>query len=196
MTHIAKPTVANIVNPAKLDFVRANDTCIQCHSQGQPLHNPIEGKYVDWPAGFEQGKQLKDSWELEEHKLGETTFTHFADGTGHKNRMQGNDFVQSLMYRRGVTCSSCHDASWAAERPHSTTAYTHKLDLELDTALHVFNWLPEGRWLRGVELETSLDYLATGLPRKGDVFPDGSRYLDDASGWSISFVIVLPVAPF
>src|SRR6185436_12276207 len=108
--HVAKPTAANIVNPAKLDFVRANDTCIQCHSQGQPLHNPIEGKYVDWPAGFEQGKQLKDFWELEEHKLGETTFTHFADGTAHKNRMQGNDFVQSVMYRRGVTCFSCHDS--------------------------------------------------------------------------------------
>jgi predicted CXXCH cytochrome family protein len=24
--------------------------------------------------------------------------------------MQGNDFVQSLMYRRGVTCFSCHDS--------------------------------------------------------------------------------------
>jgi predicted CXXCH cytochrome family protein len=24
--------------------------------------------------------------------------------------MQGNDFVRSLMYRRGVTCSDCHDA--------------------------------------------------------------------------------------
>jgi predicted CXXCH cytochrome family protein len=23
--------------------------------------------------------------------------------------MQGNDFVQSLMYRRGVTCATCHD---------------------------------------------------------------------------------------
>jgi len=23
--------------------------------------------------------------------------------------MQGNDFVQSVMYRRGVTCASCHD---------------------------------------------------------------------------------------
>jgi hypothetical protein len=45
-------------------------------------------------------------------------------------------------------------------------------------------------------LETLLDYLATGLPRAGDVFPDGRRYLDDASHWSISFVIVLPVAPF
>jgi hypothetical protein len=83
-----------------------------------------------------------------------------------------------------------------AERPHDTRAYTHKLDFELDTAFHLFNLLPEDRWLRGVELEVSLDYLATGLPRKGDVFADGSRYLDDASAWSLSFVFVVPIAPF
>ena len=107
--HASNPSRANIVNPARLDFVRATDTCIQCHSQGQPLSNPINGQYYDWPVGFHQGLNLKDFWKLEDHKLGETTFTHFADGTGHKNRMQGNDFVQSLMYRRGVTCFSCHD---------------------------------------------------------------------------------------
>ena len=112
--HVARPSAINIVNPAKLDFVRANDTCIQCHSQGQPLRNPIEGRYYDWPVGFQQGAQLKDYWQLEEHRLGETTFTHFADGTGHKNRMQGNDFVQSVMYRHGVTCSSCHDSHGTA----------------------------------------------------------------------------------
>src|SRR6266702_3728371 len=55
------------------------------------------------------GTQLADFWKLEEHKLGETTFTHFPDATGHKNRMQGNDFVQSVMYTRGITCFSCHD---------------------------------------------------------------------------------------
>ncbi len=38
---------------------------------------------------------LSDFWKLEDHKLGETTFTHFADGTAHKNRMQGNDCVES-----------------------------------------------------------------------------------------------------
>lgn len=82
-----------------------------------------------------------------------------------------------------------------AERPGAERAYTHKLDFELDTAFHLFKHLPEGRWLRGVELETSLDYLATGIPKRGDLFPDGTLFLDDASHWSFSFVIVIPVAP-
>ncbi len=107
--HVAHPARTNIINPARLDAVQANDTCIQCHSQGQPLQNPIQEKYYDWPVGFHVGEKLEDHWKLEEHKLGETTFTHFADGTAHKNRMQGNDFVQSVMYTRGVKCSSCHD---------------------------------------------------------------------------------------
>jgi predicted CXXCH cytochrome family protein len=109
LMHTQKPSQANIVNPARLSSVRANDACIQCHSQGKPLTNPIAGKHFDWPVGFDVRKNLSDFWELEEHKAGETTFTHFADGTGHKNRMQGNDFVQSSMYTHGVTCSSCHD---------------------------------------------------------------------------------------
>jgi predicted CXXCH cytochrome family protein len=112
--HAAKPTQANIVNPARLDFVHANDTCIQCHSQGRPLKNPIAGKYYDWPVGFQMGLDLKDYWQIEEHKLGDTTFTHFADGTAHKNRMQGNDFVQSEMYIHGITCFSCHDVHGTA----------------------------------------------------------------------------------
>jgi predicted CXXCH cytochrome family protein len=107
--HSAHPSRVNIVNAARLDSVQANDICIQCHSQGRPLKNPIEGQYYDWPVGFHAGLSLENFWQLEEHKLGETTFTHFADGTAHKNRMQGNDFVQSVMYTRGVKCSSCHD---------------------------------------------------------------------------------------
>lgn len=82
----------------------------------------------------------------------------------------------------------------SAERPTDRRAYTHKLNLELDTSVSIFNGLREGRWLRGVELEGSLDYVATGLPRRGEVI-DGRRYLDDASGWSFSLVLVLPIAP-
>ena len=107
--HVRDHAAATIVNPARMDYVAGNDNCIQCHSQGRPPGNPIDGKYYDWPVGYEVTKKLSDYWKLEEHKLGETTFTHFADGTAHKNRMQGNDYVQSLMYARGVTCYTCHD---------------------------------------------------------------------------------------
>jgi predicted CXXCH cytochrome family protein len=107
--HTAHPTRSNILNPSRMDYVAASDTCIQCHSQGRPLQNPIEGRSFDWPVGFHVGLNLRDYWKLEDHRLGETTFTHYADGTAHKNRMQGNDFVQSVMYRRGVTCFDCHD---------------------------------------------------------------------------------------
>jgi predicted CXXCH cytochrome family protein len=108
--HVANPINSTIINPARLNYVQANDTCIQCHSQGRPPANPINGQYYDWPVGFEMGLRLSDFWKLEEHLPGQTTFTHFADGTAHKNRMQGNDFVTSQMYTHGVTCFACHDS--------------------------------------------------------------------------------------
>lgn len=114
--HVNHPSRGNILNPAHMDYVAASDTCIQCHSQGRPLANPIEGKYYDWPVGYHAGLKLQDFWKLEDHTLAQANFYYFADGTAHKNRMQGNDFVQSVMYRRGITCSSCHDV-------HGTSNY-------------------------------------------------------------------------
>ena len=107
--HVKNPVSGNILNPARENYVAASDVCIQCHSQGRPLTNPIDGKYYDWPVGYNVTLKLSDYWRLEDHKLGDTTFTHFADGTAHKNRMQGNDFVTSQMYAHGVTCFTCHD---------------------------------------------------------------------------------------
>jgi predicted CXXCH cytochrome family protein len=126
---VTRPARANIVNPARLDSMQATNVCIQCHSQGQPVSNPIDGKYWDWPVGFQVGMDLKNFWKLEEYKLGEETFTHFADGSGHKNRMQGNDFVQSAMYTHGVACNSCHDPHGTANnadliKPASTLCLT------------------------------------------------------------------------
>ena len=67
-----------------------------------------------------------------------------------------------------------------AERATDTRAYTHKLNLELDTAVALFQWLPQGTWLRDVEIEGSLDYVASGIPKNG-------------SRWSFSLVFVMPI---
>jgi hypothetical protein len=83
----------------------------------------------------------------------------------------------------------------AAERPTDRRAYTHKLNFELDTSFSMFNWVPEGRWLRGVELEGSFDYVATDLPKYADRI-GGRRFVENASPWSFSLVFVVPVAPF
>ena len=58
--HVANPKLFNILNPARQDYVQANDTCIQCHSQGQPLTNPIKGQYYDWAVGYHAGLKLAD----------------------------------------------------------------------------------------------------------------------------------------
>ena len=76
----------------------------------------------------------------------------------------------------------------------AASVYTHKLNFELDTAVLPFSRLPEDNWLHHVEVEGSLDYVATGVPRAGDII-GSERYLDDASAWSFSLVAVIPLAP-
>ena len=107
--HVAHPTATNIVNPAKLDAVRGTDVCMQCHSQGRPVTPIVNGKAVDWPVGFLPGMRLADYWNLEESHVGKQDFYYWADETAHKNRMQGNDFVQSNMYHREIRCFDCHE---------------------------------------------------------------------------------------
>ena len=80
------------------------------------------------------------------------------------------------------------------ETPRAGSTYTHKLDFEWDTAFHLFNRLPKGHWLRNVEAEVSLDYLATGLPKAGDIIGN-ERFLDDANPWSFSVLMIIPLAP-
>jgi hypothetical protein len=80
------------------------------------------------------------------------------------------------------------------QRPRDGGDYTHKLNFELDTAVSAFKWVRSSPWLRRVEIEGSLDYVATGLPKAGDEL-NGERFLSDASRWSFSLVFVVPVAP-
>lgn len=83
----------------------------------------------------------------------------------------------------------------AAERPSDSSSYTHKLNFEWDTAFLLFKWLSEDNWLRNVEIEGSLDYVATGLPRAGDVLGGTERFVSDDSPWSFSLVFVFPLVP-
>jgi hypothetical protein len=67
-----------------------------------------------------------------------------------------------------------------AKRPGDIRAYTHKLNFELDTAVALFSRLPESHWLHDIEVEGSLDYVASGLPK-------------GSSRWSFSLVLVVPI---
>jgi predicted CXXCH cytochrome family protein len=134
--HVAHPTKQNIVNPQRLDYVRANDTCMQCHSQGRPASLPIniEGhpEYPDYPIGYLPGDRLADTWHLEEAKLGTQDFYFFPDGSAHKNRMQGNDFVQSNMYHRELRCFDCHHVH-SNQNPSNLIATGNQLCLNCHT---------------------------------------------------------------
>ncbi len=83
-----------------------------------------------------------------------------------------------------------------AAQPDETSAYTHKLDLGATSTVGLFNALAKKSWLHGVRLSGNLDWVATGLPKRGDELPKGERvYLDRAKGITASFGLVLPIAP-
>ena len=130
--HVAHPTTQNIVNPDRLDYVRGNDVCMQCHTQGRPASLPIYGEYPDWPVGYLPGERLADVWKLEEVKLGTQDFYFFPDGSAHKNRMQGNDFIQSNMYHRGLRCFDCHQVH-SNRNPSNLIATGNQLCLNCHT---------------------------------------------------------------
>ncbi len=66
--------------------------------------------------------------------------------------------------------------------------------LDFGEKFRYINRLQESHWMRNVTAEVSLDFVATGLPKTGDVIGD-ERFLKNASPWSLSFVMVVPLAP-
>jgi hypothetical protein len=139
--------------------------------------------------------------------FGETTVHPFtgvpANGAGQSIRDNGIEIESELnihLFDEDQTDGwvSSHfdivDKFSPGETPRAGSVYTHKLNFEWDTAFHVFNRVQRAPWLRNVEVELSLDYVATGLPKAGDIVAD-ERFLDKASPWSLSFVFVFPLAP-
>ncbi len=76
---------------------------------GAAAHQTDRGQSLRLAGRIPRRLHLADYWKLEDTPWARRRSLHFADGTAHKNRMQGNDFVQSVMYEHGVTCASCHD---------------------------------------------------------------------------------------
>jgi len=130
---------------------------------------------------------LRDFWQLEEYKLGETTFTHFADGAAHKNRMQGNDFVQSLMYTRGVTCFNCHDAH-GTDNPGIVREKGNGLCL----ACHGPN-SQNGPHAAGIEQHTHHAAGSTGSACIACHMPAIAQTIDDVNVRSHTFRFIWPV---
>ena len=116
--HAESQDKADIINPARLNHERGNMICFQCHMSGRPPKGEFE-TYA-WPVGYKPGEDLKKYW-VYAKPMGKNAYEMWADGYAHKNRVQGNTFTQSKMYRKGLRCFSCHD-------PHGSrhTAFTVK----------------------------------------------------------------------
>lgn len=82
-----------------------------------------------------------------------------------------------------------------AARPDDRSAYTHKLDLDLVTHLHVFDAFPKHDYLHRVSLYGILDYVATGLPSAGDEVPVGRVFVTGARPMALVAGLALPLSP-
>jgi predicted CXXCH cytochrome family protein len=112
--HIEQGGKGHIVNPVKLNHERGAMVCFRCHMSGRPPKGDFE-KYA-WAVGYMPGEDLKQYWGYDKPK-GENSYEFWAGGYAAKNRVQGNTFIQSKMYREGMNCFTCHD-------PHSSRHMT------------------------------------------------------------------------
>jgi len=82
-----------------------------------------------------------------------------------------------------------------AARPNDKSDYTHKLDFNLLTHVHAFAWAPEGTYLHDTSVYALLDYVATGLARRGDEVPEGRVFVTDARPLALIVGACLPLTP-
>jgi predicted CXXCH cytochrome family protein len=109
--HAQKPKLDNIVNPARLSVKRSIEICLSCHQAGKP-----PGTEYAWPVGYEAGLELSKFWQGFKPEAGKQTAEFWHNGTAHKNRVQGNTFLQSVMSHAGLQCSNCHESHGSRHR--------------------------------------------------------------------------------
>jgi predicted CXXCH cytochrome family protein len=103
--HAEKPTIENVVNPARLDLDRSMEVCLVCHQAGKPA-----GTEYAWAVGYQPGMELSKFWQPFMPEQGKESNELWPNGSAHKNRVQGNTFKQAVMEHKGIQCSVCHDA--------------------------------------------------------------------------------------
>jgi predicted CXXCH cytochrome family protein len=124
-SHSEIPLAGNIVNPSRLSRDRSIDICLSCHQSGKPAGN----EYA-WAVGYQPGMDLSKFWKGFEPEEGEQTSEFWHNGTAHKNRVQGNTFLQSAMYHSGMQCIDCHNSHGSLHRSMTTkSAETNALCL-------------------------------------------------------------------
>jgi len=113
--HIQKTKENNIYKATNYDAIRSMEVCLQCHMRNMDKRldsltlADLTGDVRDYPLGFEPGNSLVKYKKVMPYTPGVNDSKFFGNGVGSKNRMQGNDYVQSTMYKHGITCMNCHD---------------------------------------------------------------------------------------
>ncbi|MFQ5732321.1 MAG: cytochrome c3 family protein [Planctomycetaceae bacterium] len=115
--HSQKPLLSNIVNPSRLSRDRSIDICLSCHQSGKPA-----GTEYAWPVGYQPGMNLAKFWKGSKPTKGKATAEFWHNGTAHKNRVQGNAFLQSVMYESGMQCTDCHNSHGSQNRSMTVKA--------------------------------------------------------------------------
>lgn len=116
--HIQNTEEDNIYKATNHDPIRAMEVCLQCHMRNMDKRldslsvADLYGDVRDYPLEFEPGNSLVKYKKVMPFTPGVNDSKFFGNGVGSKNRMQGNDYIQSAMYKHGITCMNCHD-------PHS-----------------------------------------------------------------------------
>jgi len=115
--HVLDERLDSIYMPTRQDPQRAMEVCLQCHMRNVDKRledavvtvKDLYGEARDYPYGYEPGMSLAKYKKQAPFKPGVEDSKFYGNGIGKKNRMQGNDYVQSTMYKHGITCMNCHD---------------------------------------------------------------------------------------
>ena len=110
--HLADPEAPGlIVDPADLSLERQVDLCGACHSRG---HAEVEEHgaptRLRFPHDYLPGEPLAEHYGFDQPVPGETTASHWPDGSSRAHHQQAMDYRMDAHYTEaGMSCTSCHD---------------------------------------------------------------------------------------